>query len=439
PSILNSAALELMGITRDTPTFDQGIEIIKDEETGEPNGLINGLHAYNSNPYFSKISRFSPRYPIPRLADGLERHVSTLNSLGVTAVYESHFITETNVATVKHLLDQNRLNIRMKLALELVGVDWKPSVQVEGWLEVLKGKEENHLFGTRFGPRSFGAAFLTIASGDLVKMLGATLSTDGPISFGKAIMNEPYWDMNGRPASEDLPLSVEKITEASMFAAKHNVRMNFPVGGDRMVDTVLNVLEEVDKIYPLQGRNWVIANTPYMTRERLQRINRLGLYVTANSNSEYRQTKAVYQQTFQDFADDMASINTPCRWILDTGVTAAQSTDNAFDDPMFTLWQALTRSTEVPGETLMSPSKKITREEAIRLQTISGAKILMWDDEIGSIEVGKFADMVILDTDILTCPLDDIKETKVLGTFLGGELVYGDLEALTQTSTASLQ
>jgi len=125
--------------------------------------------------------------------------------------------------------------------------------------------------------------------------------------------------------------------------------------------------------------------------------------------------------------------------LLDADITAAQSTDNVFADPMFTLWQSLKRATEEPGETLMSPGKKITREEGIRLQTINGAKILFWDDEIGSIESGKFADLVVLDTDILTCHLDDIKEAKVLATFLNGELVHGSLQSLGQNSAASLQ
>ena len=438
PSILNSQALALMGITRATPAFDQGIEIIKDEKSGEPNGVINGMHAYNWNPYFAKISRFAPRYPIPRLADGVERHIRTFNSRGLTAVYESHFLTEANVATIQYLLDRDRLNIRMKLALELVGLQWKPSDVVEDWLRVLKGKESDPTVGTRQGRRSLGTEILTIASGDKVQMLGATLSSDGPTSFGKARMNVPYWDMNGDPATEDLPLSVEKITEAAMLAAKHDLRMNFPVGGDRMADAVLDALEEVDKVYPLEGKNWLIGHTPYMTKERLRRIKKLGLSVTANSNSEYKQTKAIYQKTFRDLADEMASINTPWRWILDSGVVAAQSTDNVFADPMFTLWQSLKRATEEPGETLMSPAKEITREEGIRLQTINGAKILFWDDEIGSIEAGKFADIVILDTDILNCPIDDIRYTKVLATFLGGEMVHGGLESLTQGSTASL-
>ena len=72
----------------------------------------------------------------------------------------------------------------------------------------------------------------------------------------------------------------------------------------------------------------------------------------------------------------------------------------------------------------MTPLKKITREEAIRLYTINGAKVLFWEDKLGSIEAGKLADLVVLDKDILTCPLDEIKDTKVLLTMIQGDVVY---------------
>lgn len=427
PAILNSKALSLMGISADTPVFDKGIEIIREEATGKPNGLILDMHAFNPTPYFSQISRFAPRRPIPRLAKGVEAHIQILNSRGVTAVYESHFLTETNISTIQYLLDRDRLNMRMKLALELVGVQWKTPQIIEDWVRVVKGKETDPTVGTRQGRRSLGIDILTIASGDKVKMLGATLSSDGPVSFGKAIMTVPYWDLEGRPASTELPLSADRIAEVAMIAAKHDLRMIFPVGGDRMADAVIEALENVNEVYPLKDKSWIIAHTPYMTKERLQRIRNLGLHVTANSNAEYKLTKAVYDSTFRDAATEMASVNTPWRWILDSGITAAQGTNNVFADPMFTLWQSLKRATEEPGENLMSAGKKMTREEGIRLQTIDGARVLMWEDEIGSIETGKFADLVLLDTDILTCPLDDIRDTKVLATLLSGQVVHGSL------------
>jgi predicted amidohydrolase YtcJ len=78
----------------------------------------------------------------------------------------------------------------------------------------------------------------------------------------------------------------------------------------------------------------------------------------------------------------------------------------------------------------MTPNKKITREEALRLYTISAAQVLFWEDKIGSIEPGKLADIVVLDKDILTCELDEIKNTRTLLTMVGGEIVYQAEEGL---------
>jgi hypothetical protein len=66
----------------------------------------------------------------------------------------------------------------------------------------------------------------------------------------------------------------------------------------------------------------------------------------------------------------------------------------------------------------------VTREEAIRMYTINGARLTFEESLKGSLEPGKLADMVIIDRDILTCQEDDIRDTKVLRTFLGGKTVY---------------
>jgi hypothetical protein len=91
--------------------------------------------------------------------------------------------------------------------------------------------------------------------------------------------------------------------------------------------------------------------------------------------------------------------------------------------PFPSLWASIARRTEVKG-TQMGTQQSITREEAIRLYTINGAYHTFEEDLKGSIEPGKLADMIIIDRDILACPLDDIKDTEVLRTLLGGKTVY---------------
>ncbi|HUS34220.1 MAG TPA: amidohydrolase family protein, partial [Verrucomicrobiae bacterium] len=64
------------------------------------------------------------------------------------------------------------------------------------------------------------------------------------------------------------------------------------------------------------------------------------------------------------------------------------------------------------------------REQAIRFYTINNAKILRCEEKLGSLEPGKLADLILIDTDILTCPAEKIRDTKVLRTYVGGKLVF---------------
>jgi predicted amidohydrolase YtcJ len=72
----------------------------------------------------------------------------------------------------------------------------------------------------------------------------------------------------------------------------------------------------------------------------------------------------------------------------------------------------------------LHPEEAISREQALRFYTGNNAYILFRDKETGSIEPGKFADLAVLDRDLLTCPIEDLRETKVLATYLGGRAVY---------------
>jgi len=72
----------------------------------------------------------------------------------------------------------------------------------------------------------------------------------------------------------------------------------------------------------------------------------------------------------------------------------------------------------------MGTEQKVTRKEAIKMYTLNGAYLTFEEDIKGSIEPGKLADMIIIDRDVMTCPEDDVKDTKVLTTYLGGKVVF---------------
>ena len=72
----------------------------------------------------------------------------------------------------------------------------------------------------------------------------------------------------------------------------------------------------------------------------------------------------------------------------------------------------------------LHPEEALTREQAIRFYTSNNAHLLFLEDRIGSLEAGKQADLVILDRDLLTCPVDQIHATRVLATYLDGKRVF---------------
>jgi predicted amidohydrolase YtcJ len=87
------------------------------------------------------------------------------------------------------------------------------------------------------------------------------------------------------------------------------------------------------------------------------------------------------------------------------------------------MWVAITRRAK-GYEGQLHPEEALSREQAIRFYTINNAHLLSLEDRIGSLEAGKHADFVVIDRDLLTCPEDQIKEARVLNTYLDGKRVF---------------
>ena len=87
------------------------------------------------------------------------------------------------------------------------------------------------------------------------------------------------------------------------------------------------------------------------------------------------------------------------------------------------MWVTVTRRAK-GYDGALHPEEALTREQAIRFYTRNNAYILFQEKQTGSLEAGKLADLIVLDTDILTCPVDDIRKTQVLQTYVAGKMVF---------------
>ena len=135
----------------------------------------------------------------------------------------------------------------------------------------------------------------------------------------------------------------------------------------------------------------------------------------------------------KQFGDKRLTYFHPYRTLFDRGVAAGGGSDHMQKlgslrsinpyNPFLGMWIVLARQPRWTDKPL-HPEHRLTREEAVRLYTINNAYLTFEEREKGSLEAGKLADFIVLDRDILACPLDEVKDARVRETWLGGKQVY---------------
>ena len=187
------------------------------------------------------------------------------------------------------------------------------------------------------------------------------------------------------------------------------------------MDIVLEAFKKTNKIKPIKGRRFYLIHAYQPSEENFKDCRELGINVASQPSFLYYLGDSYHENV----GDEQSKWLKPHRAWIDEGIKIALGTDSPVTPylPFVSLWTSMARRTELKN-TQMGTKQKITREEAIRLYTKGGAYLTFEEDIKGSLEPGMLADMVIIDRDILTCPEDDIKDTKVLATYLGGELIF---------------
>jgi predicted amidohydrolase YtcJ len=381
--ILNSAALKKWNISKSTPQPAGGR--ISRDENGELNGeLVDRAKALVT----------LPAEPRPDAAYFLAEH-KKLNASGLTSIrYPGASIEQYRV--LQELEKKGLLTIRVNQLLRPPATDAATMARMLASYNVKpdEGDEWLRIGGVKLGvDGGFEGGWMT--------ELYAKPYDEGGTYYGiNTLKQEPYTAI------------VKDLNRRGWRVATHTV-------GDAALDEVLAAYEAANAEKSIVGRRWTIEHAFIPRPEHFPRMKRLGVIISAQDHLYVAGPSLVKM-----WGPKRAAWVTPLRTYLDQGLTVALGTDSSVVPfpPLWVFYHFVTRNTISGG--VLGPDQKITRREALTAQTINNAYMTFEEKTKGSIEPGKFADLVMLEQDIMTVPEKSIESMNVLMTMVGGKIVY---------------
>lgn len=392
-TMANSRALALAGISKTTPDPEGGI-IHRDKATGEPNGTLEEAAE-------DLIHALLPDWSDDERDEQLKYAMQYFNELGLTSAI-SAAVDPATLRTHHRLRQGGQATLRISAMYAPTG-GLNPSMTLEEW----------ELFFSRIGAASdFGDDWLSYS--------GVKLQIDGGMTLRTAAMRDGY------PDDPDYKGTI--VIESPRFNAlvatvnRYGWRVGVHAVGDAAIDRVLDAYELADAERSIKGRRFIVIHGSLMRRDQMERARRLDVRVDAQTAFLWDKAAAVARFLGKGNADRAF----PMRTMIDVmGLDAvAQGTDYPINlaNPFVNMYVMVTRK-DKNGD-VFGAGERITREEAIRLYTRSAARYAFAEEKTGSIEPGKYADMVVISDDILNVPEEAIKDIKALRTIVEGRTVF---------------
>lgn len=320
----------------------------------------------------------------PVSAEQLEQNVldviAELNRVGLTSVYDVGRPPEGDITLLERMSEDGPLNLRVwhTLKYQAYGPD-----DIPGTIELMENNTAN-------------------STDDYLGLLGVGEHVYLPM-FDLPNVTEPYPDE-----------VVDQFRRIAQAAAENGYRINEHSMMDVTIKSILDAYEQINDQVPLAPLRWSLEHVLTISDESIERATDIGLTLAVHSVAMHMPPP----------------LQPPIRQIQDSGIVWGLGTDAsivAAYQPFITLgW--VTTGKSINGQTINEAP--VTREEALIAHTRSNAFLLHKEDDLGTLEVGKLADLVVLDRDYMTVPVDEIFDIQPVMTMVGGRIVY-DAEAQT--------
>jgi len=379
---VNTKALEIANITRHSENPFYGI--IGKDENGEPNGILYEKamdavirHAFNfSNSQKNEI---------------FSNFLAHAASLGVTSVNDLHGLkTIESLDVFKEFEDNGKLTTRIHL--------WPA---LNGDLGHSKQLRETYL-------------------SDKLRVSGLKQFIDGVITARTAYLLEPYADQPETRGETSFP--PETIKKWVVDADKEGFSIRFHAIGDGAIRLALDAYEEAQKTNGKRDSRHSVEHIEVIHPDGIHRFSELGVTVSMQPDHLAMSERGVYtEQVGAEREKYVFSINT----LQKTGAKLAFGTDFPIDilNPLLQIYRAVTRI-DSSGKTVWHPHECITLAEALKAYTSGPAYGTFREQELGTLEAGKLADIIVLERNLFEVLVEEIPDIKVLLTIVDGQVVY---------------
>lgn len=404
---VNTIALKLSNIDKNWKVDDGGPGYAeKDATTGEPTGILRSCTRY-LKPQFSdkKPTEDEHRQKIQEL-------FADYNRVGIVAVGERD-ADDGEIALYQSLHDRGELTVRAYLSKHVDTI--QPVDQIRQAIRDI--------------------ASLPLFQGDDWLRVGcAKVYLDGGMLTGSAYMRQPwgvskFYNITDPDYRGICFIPQDKLLAILETCMENDVQFNAHSVGDGAVHAIIDGCSALQDRFTIREKRPVICHSNFMSEEAVQKAAQMGVCMDIQPAWLYLDGRTLVNQ----FGAERLTWFQPLHSLFALGAIAGGGSDHMqkigslrainFYDPWLSIWTTLTRQANWTDHPL-HPEQALSRGEAIRFYTINNAYLHYAEKQRGSLEPGKLADFIVLDRDIMTCPVDQIKDIQVRETYIGGKQVY---------------
>jgi predicted amidohydrolase YtcJ len=390
---VNSRAMEIVGIDANTPDPEAGV-IEHDPETGEPSGTLR-------DSAMMLVQTHLPPLSLEQLTNRVRAAVDYAHSFGITAVIEPG-VDEEVLEPILNLADTAGLDIRAVTSLS--PISWNPGTFDDDVFAFLEGREQWRR--------------------ENIDVDSVKIYMDGVIEYGTSPLLEPYEDEHY--GSGEFFYEQDDVDRYFQYFDEIGIQIHVHAIGDAAIRRALDGFEAMRAANGMSDNRHQIVHLQLIHEDDRPRFGELNVGAVFQSLWAYPDPAALEldvpmlgkERTWQMY---------PIRSIHETGGRIVGGSDYWVTDinPLLAIETAITRQDPWTNEgPLLNADERVDLATMIEAYTINGAYQMKLDDVQGSIEVGKRADLVVLDRNLFEIPASEISEAKVMMTIFNGKTVY---------------